>query len=169
MPVAALAAWPATAGRPAFASVHGAYGRPLLVVGVGFGEAYAVTSNVPLGTGRAWTVAVYRPRPDDAPYQRTLLGPDSLDVHHGGGGFYAGQRQDVFGSTGLVYRVAAAPLWAVSLVTIVVPARRLARATADHSRRRRGLCRRCGYDRRGLPPGGPCPECGSAAAGVALG
>lgn len=29
-------------------------------------------------------------------------------------------------------------------------------------RRRRGLCNRCAYDLKGLPPGSPCPECGQA-------
>ncbi|MFO0836384.1 MAG: hypothetical protein U0638_15565 [Phycisphaerales bacterium] len=27
-------------------------------------------------------------------------------------------------------------------------------------RARRGLCTRCAYDLKGLPPGSPCPECG---------
>lgn len=29
-----------------------------------------------------------------------------------------------------------------------------------HRRTPAWMCRRCGYDRRGLPPGAPCPECG---------
>jgi hypothetical protein len=29
-------------------------------------------------------------------------------------------------------------------------------------RRRLGLCTRCGYDRRGIAAGAPCPECGHA-------
>ncbi len=29
-----------------------------------------------------------------------------------------------------------------------------------HRRTPPWACRRCGYDRRGLPPGAPCPECG---------
>ena len=32
-----------------------------------------------------------------------------------------------------------------------------------YRRRRRGACLRCGYDRRGLAPTTPCPECGSNA------
>jgi hypothetical protein len=31
-------------------------------------------------------------------------------------------------------------------------------------RRRRGLCPRCAYDLKGLPPGSPCPECGGHSA-----
>jgi len=33
-------------------------------------------------------------------------------------------------------------------------------------RRRAGKCVKCGYDRRGLPEGAPCPECAGPAAGV---
>ncbi len=31
-------------------------------------------------------------------------------------------------------------------------------------RARRGLCTRCAYDLKGLPPGSPCPECGAVLA-----
>jgi hypothetical protein len=38
----------------------------------------------------------------------------------------------------------------------------LARRRAAHR-----LCEKCGYDRRGLPAGSPCPECGKQAAAMA--
>lgn len=34
----------------------------------------------------------------------------------------------------------------------------------DCAHSRRGWCYRCDYDRRSLPPGSPCPECGRAKA-----
>lgn len=39
--------------------------------------------------------------------------------------------------------------------------RRLAILRALRARRRRGLCRTCGYSRAGLPADGVCPECGA--------
>jgi hypothetical protein len=49
------------------------------------------------------------------------------------------------------------PLWiplALAAPATVVLWYRRSRAYAGH-------CKRCGYDRRGLPPGAACPECGS--------
>ncbi len=158
--VLAAAAWPATLGRPAFVAAYGAAGQPLLVVGVGFGQAYAVTSNLPLGMDRRWTVAWFRPDAADVDVQRQLL-DRNLTVRHGGGGFYIGVQRDAFSVRGAFYMVAAAPLWALAAVSAPWPARRLAVGMIDRRRRRRGLCRQCGYDRRGLPPGGRCPECGA--------
>jgi hypothetical protein len=34
-------------------------------------------------------------------------------------------------------------------------------ALRRHRRRRAGRCTRCNYDLKGLPPGSPCPECGT--------
>lgn len=61
-------------------------------------------------------------------------------------------------------RDVAAPLWlptlAVALITIGVW-----RADARARRRQRnGCCATCNYDRAGLPPAAPCPECGAGAA-----
>jgi hypothetical protein len=56
------------------------------------------------------------------------------------------------------------PLWAVILMTLILPASRLAVARRGLRRRRRlalGLCVRCGYDLRASP--GACPECGAPA------
>jgi hypothetical protein len=53
------------------------------------------------------------------------------------------------------------PLWAVVLITSVLPAQRLRALRRDLLRRRHaatGLCPRCGYDLRASP--GRCPECG---------
>jgi hypothetical protein len=39
--------------------------------------------------------------------------------------------------------------------------------TLARRRARSGKCPKCGYDRRGLPPSSPCPECGSGPGGKA--
>jgi hypothetical protein len=56
----------------------------------------------------------------------------------------------------LIWSAAAFVVW-----RLVRAARRRLRARAW---RRRGLCRGCGYDLRGLGPGGVCPECGRISA-----
>jgi hypothetical protein len=53
------------------------------------------------------------------------------------------------------------PLWAVVLVTAILPSSRLIAGRRNHLRRRRlslGLCPNCGYDLRAST--GRCPECG---------
>jgi len=60
----------------------------------------------------------------------------------------------------------AAPMWALIALALlpvwisvtVAFARRMRRL----SRRNKGLCESCGYDLRGSPPGGACPECGAS-------
>ncbi len=49
-------------------------------------------------------------------------------------------------------------LWAACLMLLAVPAVRIARRL-----RPAWKCPTCGYDRRGLPAGAPCPECGAEA------
>ena len=59
----------------------------------------------------------------------------------------------------------AVPVWAVVVVVLlpawIALALATARAARRRSRRSRGLCESCGYDLRGSPPGGACPECGA--------
>jgi hypothetical protein len=56
------------------------------------------------------------------------------------------------------------PIWVV--LAVVLPAASIAWrfdavATRRDRARRLGLCLRCNYERIGLSPGSPCPECGS--------
>lgn len=63
-----------------------------------------------------------------------------------------------------------APVWPGAAVNSLLYAAacfvpfRAARAVRRGRRRRRGLCARCGYPRRGLEPDAPCPECGQRGA-----
>jgi hypothetical protein len=61
----------------------------------------------------------------------------------------------------MIFRRVFVPLWPVIVLagaaTLV-----LWRPESERGRRKRlGLCRSCGYDRRGLAPDAPCPECGT--------
>jgi hypothetical protein len=59
------------------------------------------------------------------------------------------------------------PFWAVTVVTAILPASRIAARVRRSRRARAGLCPSCGYDLRASPD--RCPECGmvSAVKGVA--
>ncbi len=154
--VAATAAWPATAGRPAFVTAYGRHGRPA-ALGVGYGRVWAVASDAPFGSARAWTVDAYRPPADDANRQVSLLFGGAADWQQGG--FFA-DRRDVDGVAGATYGVVAAPLWAVIACLSSLPAFRLVGwARARRRAATAGRCRRCGYDLRATPD--RCPECGA--------
>lgn len=64
-----------------------------------------------------------------------------------------------FGAAGFQVMI---PLWFPALLSLFATA--LAwRADAKHTcRARLGHCTECGYDRAGLAPVAPCPECGNA-------
>jgi hypothetical protein len=51
------------------------------------------------------------------------------------------------------------PVWWAILVTMI-------RGLKMRTRRKRGLCERCGYDLRGNPGGTACPECGAPTSGA---
>lgn len=53
-------------------------------------------------------------------------------------------------------------IWALFAALVGLAFNRLVWNRRTTSRRRRGLCVRCGYDRVGLDPRGGCPECGQA-------
>ena len=64
----------------------------------------------------------------------------------------------------------ALPIWVVAMIVllpvwwaVLVVALRWRRR---RSRRRKGLCERCGYDLRGNPSSGACPECGAPTTAV---
>ncbi len=53
-------------------------------------------------------------------------------------------------------------LWLPAGATFVVST--ISAFMVSRTRRRPGHCRKCGYDRSGLPTDAPCPECGLARA-----
>jgi|ERR1051325_3913827 hypothetical protein len=56
------------------------------------------------------------------------------------------------------------PLW-IPLLPVALPAGTLWLLDIRRARRERAdLCKGCGYDRRGIPPGAACPECGTTPA-----
>jgi hypothetical protein len=68
-------------------------------------------------------------------------------------GFFVGMFLSVASwGTGLFYLWSSISLGSIILLAFL--------DRVFHPRRRPGACPRCGYDRSGLPPGLPCPECG---------
>ncbi len=55
------------------------------------------------------------------------------------------------------------PLWVPVFFSLVATAFAWRTDSRHFRRARSGLCVACGYDRTGLAPESPCPECGNAA------
>jgi hypothetical protein len=72
--------------------------------------------------------------------------------------------------TAHAYERYALPVWAVALIVMLPVWWALLvaalRARRRRIRRRKGFCERCGYDLRGSPTGGNCPECGTATTAI---
>jgi hypothetical protein len=64
-------------------------------------------------------------------------------------------------SAWLPYTDFVVPLYAVILVSLILPGVMLRRGARERKRKRVGLCARCGYDLRATPE--CCPECGAMA------
>ncbi|MCX5659973.1 MAG: hypothetical protein NTW19_09665 [Planctomycetota bacterium] len=64
------------------------------------------------------------------------------------------------------YAVVMLPCWFIILLSIPLPALWV-RARRVRRRSLVGCCKACGYDLRGSPPGGDCPECGAKRAAEA--
>jgi hypothetical protein len=62
-------------------------------------------------------------------------------------------------------RSVGVPLWVIVALALAVTARGWRLDTLARRRARVGLCPECGYDRRGLSPDAPCPECGMQLSG----
>lgn len=52
------------------------------------------------------------------------------------------------------------PLWMPILICAIAAARAWRKEVLERRRNSVGLCRGCGYDRRGIADGAKCPECG---------
>jgi hypothetical protein len=89
----------------------------------------------------------------------------SRETYWGGFQYYSQASRDHI--TRNKHQVAIVPAWFLVLVFAVAPARWVFLYRRDQLRRRKGLCRKCGYDLRATPDAdGPlmqrCPECGHA-------
>ena len=71
-----------------------------------------------------------------------------------------GFRWDAVTNPGGTFHDLIFPLWAIALVTAILPCLWLARARRHRIRARENICSNCGYDLRATPD--RCPECGAA-------
>ncbi len=150
--------WVRSYGDPDVLVVYGPGGRPL-GIGVRRGVVYFSAGNVILGSRRDWSAQWLRPNGtefDDLCQRESA----AADVRHARGDFSVGYVAHQLW-TDAKFWSASAPAWAVGPPLLVLPIRALARSIHTRRWRRRGLCRRCGYDLRASP--GQCPECGFTA------
>ena len=157
--VVLAAAWGRSRSGADAVVAFGPGGRPAVVC-VGRGVVYVAFADVPFGRRRALTLDRVRLTEDE--FDGSLPGRDASDPDqwwHGRAGF-------LFAKfplwTGRAY-AASAPIWAAAIFPVYKVGLWVAGSRSRRRRRRLGLCLRCGYDRRGLPAGGRCPECGAAA------
>jgi len=64
---------------------------------------------------------------------------------------------------GVYDRLIEVPLWTPALASHIASALAWRLDTLARRREKHGACPSCGYDRAGLAPSSPCPECGKAA------
>ncbi len=108
-----------------------------------------------LDAGAASRGLVLSPRPRELADELNPLGPIALRLGTNGNPLPYRPIWRGFIANTLIYSV----VWLIILGLLITGTAGLRRAR----RARRGQCRRCGYDRRGLASAAVCPECGKGA------
>lgn len=146
----------ATAACPECGAGPAGYGRIVRMSGVGggIGEAVAMWRRR-LGAAIRWSLLFL------AVQTSVLWAMSHLPTGRAG-------RIPIDSACGIVARFAvecfALSLWALAAVAWQRSVLSRTRRAIEGHRRRRGLCGACRYDRRGLPTGQACPECGAVPA-----
>ena len=113
---------------------------------------------VSLHSGAVWFGTV-PPRRGERVRLKPGLYATKLDSGTHTGMVWSVQRFNVMG-----YPLVAIPTWPAAVVLLSTAALVMKNPVRAALRRRRGACLACGYDRRGLAPQAPCPECGTVPA-----
>ena len=140
---------------PPTSSPAGAATMPTLVVGGQVGVATATANAVTAGLKNATNLTF-----------RTAPVPTTTPMFISGNAI---SFTNVYLVPTYTFERYAMPLWPLVAVVLlpvwVALAAAFVHATRRGIRRRKGRCESCGYDLRGSPAGGACPECGAATSG----